>query len=54
MTSVSWEETKRRVRERREAAGMPVRSKEQKRADMERLAAEIRAHGLRGFGGSRT
>lgn len=46
MTSVGWEETKRRVRERREAAGLPVRSQEQKKADMDRLAAEIRAHRL--------
>ncbi len=46
MTSVGWEETKRRVRGRREAAGLPVRSEEQKRADMDRLAAEVRAHRL--------
>ncbi|KAB8183992.1 MULTISPECIES: XRE family transcriptional regulator [Microbispora] len=46
MTSVSWEETKRRARERREAAGLPVRSEKQKRADMDRLAAEVRAHRL--------
>ncbi|MEU8276903.1 XRE family transcriptional regulator [Microbispora bryophytorum] len=46
MTSVGWEETKRRVRERREAAGLPVRSEEQKKADMDRLAAEVRAHRL--------
>ncbi|MEU6409803.1 XRE family transcriptional regulator [Microbispora sp. NPDC046933] len=46
MSSVGWEETKRRVRERREAAGLPVRSEEQKRADMDRLAAEVRAHRL--------
>jgi len=46
MTSVGWEETKRRVRERREAAGLPVRSEEQKKADMDRLAAEVRAYRL--------
>ncbi|GGO01174.1 XRE family transcriptional regulator [Microbispora bryophytorum] len=46
MTSVGWEETKRRVRERREAAGLPVRSEEQKKAAMDRLAAEVRAHRL--------
>ncbi|MEV1204723.1 XRE family transcriptional regulator [Microbispora rosea] len=46
MTSVGWEETKRRVRERREASGLPVRSEEQKRTDMDRLAAEARAHRL--------
>ncbi|MEU8176421.1 hypothetical protein AB0C14_26410 [Microbispora hainanensis] len=44
MTSVNWEDTKRGVRERRVAAGLPVRSEEQKRADMDRLAAEVRAH----------
>ncbi|MEU7890199.1 hypothetical protein AB0B54_32260 [Microbispora bryophytorum] len=54
MIAVGWEETKRRVRERREAAGLPVRSEEQKRADMERSAAEIRAHGLWSSDGSRT
>ncbi|GAB3163439.1 hypothetical protein [Microbispora hainanensis] len=46
MTPVGWEDTKRRVRERREAAGLPVRSEEQKKADMDRLAAEVRAHRL--------
>ncbi len=39
MSSVNWEEAKRQVRERRTAAGLPVRSAEEKRAAMDRLAA---------------
>lgn len=46
MTTVGWEETKRKVRERREAAGLPVRSAEQKQAAMDRLVAEVRAYKL--------
>ncbi|NBM15125.1 XRE family transcriptional regulator [Streptomyces sp. GC420] len=46
MTAVSWEETKRKARERREAAGLPVRSAQEKRAAMDRLTAEVRAHKL--------
>jgi len=46
MSAVSWEETKRRMRERREAAGLPVRSVEEKQAAMDRLTAEIRAYRL--------
>ncbi|GII85855.1 transcriptional regulator [Sphaerisporangium siamense] len=46
MTTVGWEETKRKVHERREAAGLPVRSPEQKRAAMDRLIAETRGHRL--------
>ncbi|MEU6486269.1 XRE family transcriptional regulator [Streptomyces sp. NPDC046887] len=46
MSTVSWEETKRRARERREAAGLPVRSAQEKKAAMDRLKAEVRAHKL--------
>ncbi|MFI6940464.1 XRE family transcriptional regulator [Streptomyces sp. NPDC050418] len=46
MSSVNWEEAKRQVRERRTAAGLPVRSAEEKRAAMDRLAAEVRAYQL--------
>jgi DNA-binding XRE family transcriptional regulator len=46
MSTVGWEETKRAMRARREAAGLPVRSAEEKQADMERLRAEIRAYRL--------
>ncbi|MEU1787762.1 hypothetical protein ABZ553_18130 [Streptomyces sparsogenes] len=37
MSTVSWEETKRKARERREAAGLPVRSAKEKQAAMDRL-----------------
>ncbi|WP_210581615.1 XRE family transcriptional regulator [Streptomyces sp. GESEQ-4] len=46
MSTVSWEEVKRRVEEQRRAAGLPVRTAEEKRADMDRLYAEIRAYKL--------
>lgn len=46
MSTVSWEETKRKARERREAAGLPVRSPQEKQAAMGRLVAEVRAHKL--------
>ncbi|WP_329028645.1 XRE family transcriptional regulator [Streptomyces sp. NBC_01423] len=46
MSSVSWEETKRKARERRIAAGLPVRTAEEKQAAMDRLAAEVRAYQL--------
>ncbi|OMI39000.1 XRE family transcriptional regulator [Streptomyces sparsogenes] len=46
MSTVSWEEAKRRARERREAAGLPTRSAEEKQAAMDRLTAEVRAHKL--------
>ncbi|MGS2589402.1 XRE family transcriptional regulator [Streptomyces hebeiensis] len=46
MSTVSWEETRRKARERRAAAGLPVRSAEEKRAAMDRLTAEVRAHKL--------
>ncbi|MEU3447092.1 transcriptional regulator [Streptomyces thermolilacinus] len=46
MSTVGWEETRRAMRARREAAGLPVRSAEEKRADMGRLRAEVRAYRL--------
>ncbi|MEV1006431.1 XRE family transcriptional regulator [Streptomyces sp. NPDC049881] len=46
MSTVSWEETRRKVQERRKAAGLPVRSPEEKREAMDRLVAEVRAHRL--------
>ncbi|MEU8566751.1 XRE family transcriptional regulator [Streptomyces pathocidini] len=46
MSAVSWEETKRKTRARREAAGLPVRSEEEKHASMDRLMAEVRAYRL--------
>ncbi|MEV7009860.1 XRE family transcriptional regulator [Streptosporangium sp. NPDC051022] len=46
MSAVSWNEAKQRARERRQAAGLTVRSEGEKSAAMERLAAEVRAHKL--------
>jgi hypothetical protein len=46
MTYEGWEAITHRVREHREGAGLPVRSAERKRADMDRLIAEVRAHRL--------
>ncbi|MDH6608508.1 putative XRE-type DNA-binding protein [Streptomyces sp. SAI-208] len=46
MSTVSWEETKRKARERRAASGLPVRSPQEKQAAMDRLTAEVRAHKL--------
>ncbi|CAM5475726.1 helix-turn-helix domain-containing protein [Streptomyces aurantiogriseus] len=46
MSTVGWEEVKRRAAEQRRAAGLPVRTPEEKRADMERLLAEVRAYAL--------
>ena len=46
MSTVGWEETKRRARMRREAAGLPVRSAQEKQEAMDRMAAEVRAHKL--------
>ncbi|MCX5526267.1 helix-turn-helix domain-containing protein [Streptomyces bobili] len=42
----SWEETKRKARERRIAAGLPVPTAEEKQAATDRLAAEVRAYQL--------
>ncbi|WP_405713192.1 hypothetical protein OG264_29490 [Streptomyces xanthophaeus] len=44
MSGVGWEEAKRQVRERRAAAGLPVRCPAEKRAAMDRLVAEVSAH----------
>ncbi|WP_327315892.1 XRE family transcriptional regulator [Streptomyces sp. NBC_01235] len=46
MSSVGWEEVKRRVDERRRAAGLPVRTPEEKQEAKDRLLAEIRAYKL--------
>ncbi|MFJ6723970.1 XRE family transcriptional regulator [Streptomyces sp. NPDC091281] len=46
MSAVEWDEVKRQARERRAAAGLPVRSTREKRAAMDRLTAEVRAHRL--------
>ncbi|GGO47329.1 XRE family transcriptional regulator [Streptomyces lasiicapitis] len=46
MSSVSWEEVKRRADLKRREAGLPVRSPEEKRAAMDQLLAEVRAHRL--------
>ncbi|MFF4486871.1 hypothetical protein ACFY0F_10300 [Streptomyces sp. NPDC001544] len=46
MSTVSWEETKRKARERRAVAGLPVRSALEKQAVMDRLTAEVRAYKL--------
>jgi len=46
MSTVSWEEAKRRADERRRVAGLSVRTPEEKRADMDRLLAEVRAYKL--------
>ncbi|MFI1955578.1 hypothetical protein ACH437_27695 [Streptomyces xinghaiensis] len=45
MSTVGWKETKRRARERREAAGLPTRSAEEKQVAMDRLTAEATRHG---------
>ncbi|MGW1033828.1 hypothetical protein ACWD4Z_16725 [Streptomyces antibioticus] len=50
MSTVSWEEAKRKARERRAAAGLPVRSAQEKEAAMDRLTAEVRAHKLANSG----
>ena len=46
MSTVRWEDVKRRADEQRRAAGLPVRSEAEKRADMNRLLAEVRAYKL--------
>ncbi|MBB1259877.1 XRE family transcriptional regulator [Streptomyces alkaliterrae] len=46
MTTTRWDELKRQVYERREAAGLPMRTAEEKRQAMARLDATIRAYRL--------
>lgn len=46
MSTVSWEEVKRRAHERQRAAGIPVMTPEEKQARKEQLLAEIRAYKL--------
>ncbi|MFH7593978.1 XRE family transcriptional regulator [Streptomyces racemochromogenes] len=46
MNAIGWEEAKRQARERRAAAGLPVRSAAERRAAMDRLMAEVRAYRL--------
>lgn len=46
MSTVGWEDAKRRARERRAAAGLPPRSDADKQAAMDRLAAHVRAFKL--------
>ncbi|MEU3421949.1 XRE family transcriptional regulator [Streptomyces murinus] len=46
MSTVSWDEVKRQVDEQRRAAGLPVRSPEERQAAKERLLAEVRAYRL--------
>ncbi|MFD6969128.1 hypothetical protein [Streptomyces sp. NPDC059949] len=44
MSRVAWEEIKDRVRRRRDAAGLPVRSSAEKQAAMDRLLAAAGVH----------
>lgn len=46
MSTVRWEDVKRRIHEERVAAGLPVRSPEEKQAAMDQLLAEVRAYRL--------
>ena len=46
MSTVSWKEVKRRADEQRRAAGLPVRTPEEREAAKERLLAEVRAYRL--------
>lgn len=46
MSTVSWEEVKRRAHERQRAAGIPVMTPEEKQAAKEQLLAEVRAYKL--------
>ncbi|GAA1428533.1 hypothetical protein GCM10009601_41990 [Streptomyces thermospinosisporus] len=46
MSSVSWDEVKRRADEQRRAARLPVRTAEERQAAKERLLAEVRAYRL--------
>ncbi|MDX3309672.1 hypothetical protein ACWGH3_17370 [Streptomyces sp. NPDC054884] len=46
MSSVGWEEVKRRVHEQQRAAGIPVMTPEEKQEAKDRLLAEVRAYKL--------
>ncbi|MEU3534138.1 MULTISPECIES: XRE family transcriptional regulator [Streptomyces] len=46
MSTVSWDEVKRQADEQRRAAGLPVRSPEERQEAKERLLAEVRAYRL--------
>ncbi|PAZ13452.1 transcriptional regulator [Streptomyces sp. SA15] len=46
MSTVPWEEVKRRAHERQRAAGIPVMTPEEKQAAKEQLLAEVRAYKL--------
>ncbi|MFC7866411.1 hypothetical protein ACFU5B_21620 [Streptomyces murinus] len=46
MSTVRWEDVKRRVHEQRRAAGIPVLTPEEKEEAKERLLAEVRAYRL--------
>jgi DNA-binding XRE family transcriptional regulator len=46
MSTVGWDEVKRKAHERRRAAGLPVRTPEQKQVAIDQLVAEVRAYKL--------
>ncbi|MEU3030039.1 XRE family transcriptional regulator [Streptomyces incarnatus] len=46
MSTVRWEDVKRRVHAQQRAAGIPVLTPEEKEEAKERLLAEVRAHRL--------
>ncbi|MCQ9135164.1 MULTISPECIES: XRE family transcriptional regulator [Streptomyces] len=46
MSSVGWEEVKKRVHEQQRAAGIPLMTPAEKQEAKDRLFAEIRAHKL--------
>lgn len=46
MSTVGWEEVKRRVHEQQRAAGIPVMTPEEKQVAKDRLLAEVRAYRL--------
>ncbi|MFH9943518.1 hypothetical protein ACH4OT_29890 [Streptomyces murinus] len=46
MSTVRWEDVKRRVHEQQRAAGIPVLTPEEKEAAKERLLAEVPAYRL--------
>ncbi|WP_158239598.1 hypothetical protein [Streptomyces carminius] len=49
MSTVSWEDARRKARERCEAAGLPTRSAAEKQAATERLVAQVRVYRLTGI-----